>query len=46
MGDLEKTSIDNSNEMCVKMKKTCESTNEQGGIIMAEDEIKVYSTPT
>jgi hypothetical protein len=49
MGDLgkpEKTLIDNWNGMCVKIKKTCESTNEQGGIIMAEDEIKVYSTPT
>ncbi len=32
--------------MCVKIKKICESTNEQGGTIMAEDEIKVYSTPT
>jgi hypothetical protein len=32
--------------MCVKIKENCESKNEQGGIAMAEDEIKVYSTPT
>jgi hypothetical protein len=32
--------------MCLKIEENCESKNERGGIIMPEEEIKVYSTPT